>query len=198
MPAREALSHTMYVRWRKDEILWHINLSNQAYLFKKNPDTCLWLSKIITSLENHEKLWDPIMNLEKLLWLLEEVPAWQQLLLWWRGVLEGTCRYISTIYSTCVVLYLDVVRITSGCISNVKVGEVKNHHFGSCLGDDPLTGLWVRGHPGVIRWMDCACSRQGTSTGCQETPRISTCDEWFQGMYHNDVWYVSSNTTKLE
>lgn len=102
-------------------------------------------------------------------------------------------------YYMCLVLYLDVVRITSGCISNVKVDKVKNHHFGIWLGDDPLTGFWVRGHPGVIRWMYCACSRQGTSTGCQETPRISTCDKWLQRIYHNDdVWCVSNDTTKLE
>lgn len=89
----------------------------------------------------------------------------------------------------CIILYLNVVQLTSGCISNVKVDKVKNHHFASWLGDDPLTGLWVRGHPGVVRGMDSACSRQGPSTGCQETPRISTCNERFHRMYVMSIKY---------
>lgn len=46
---------------------WHINLQNQVCLFR---DTCyltLIIKMVISSLENQEKVWDPIMNLEKLL-----------------------------------------------------------------------------------------------------------------------------------
>lgn len=83
------------------------------------------------------------------------------------------------VYYKCNILYLNIVWVTSCCISNAKVDKVKNHHFAHWLGDDPLTGLWLGGHPWVVRWMDSAFSRQGASTSCQETPRISSCDEWF-------------------
>lgn len=138
----------------------------------KPPKPALIVRTLMPSLESQGKVWGPTRNCCKTC-----LPGW---------VREGMHRLESTYYSqrSCSVLYLHIVRVTSGCISNVKANEVKNHHFASWLGDDPLTGPWVRGHSGVVRWMDSSCSRQGASTGCQETPGISTCDKGFQGMYN--------------